>query len=582
MNKIVQAGTSQATITKPAASLEAALNRLAEIAVALDARSISRDAHDLASRLKDGRFYLACVGQFKRGKSTLLNALVGERLLPAGITPITSVPTIVRYGAPKGARIRLRDNEWREVDPATIVDYVSEESNPENHRGIAAVEVFCPSLLLASGMCLVDTPGLGSVFSENTATTEEFLPHIDAAIIVLGSDPPIAGAEVDLIVRIAPQTANLLFVLNKSDKSSTEERETAKTFARRVLENKLQRPIGPIYELSAEEILNHTGSQRDWHSFLAALNDLAASSRRALVLESTCRGLQRITRQLTALVSNEADALQRPIAESEARIDRLRHSIDKAQQSLRDLTPLFAAEQNRLASALLTRRATFLTETNSQAGRELTEQLSKIPHRFGPEFRTQANQLALEIAKRHILPWLECEQTAAEHDYQATAARFAAIGNEFLGKFAADQSDDTIPAQLSTQGFSAPSRFSFESFHHVARPASPIHYLADIFLGAFGGFSVIEADVQEFMAHLLETNSMRVHSDTMDRLEKSRGKLQLEISKALTEAREIAQRTLDRARASKLEGEKAVGARLEKLQGINLELVRIGGPSAAE
>jgi hypothetical protein len=74
----------------------------------------------------------------------------------------------------------------------SISDYVSEEHNPENSRGVAAVEVFVPAALLACGMCLVDTPAIGSVFAGNTAVTRAFVPHIDAALIVIGADPPIS------------------------------------------------------------------------------------------------------------------------------------------------------------------------------------------------------------------------------------------------------------------------------------------------------------------------------------------------------------------------------------------------------
>jgi len=68
---------------------------------------------------------------------------------------------------------------------------------------------------------------------------------------------------------------------------------------------------------------------------------------------------------------------------------------------------------------------------------------------------------------------------------------------------------------------------------------------------------------------------MHVHSDTVDRLEKSRAKLQLEIRGALNEAGEVAQRSLDRARAAKLQGETAVRSRLEQLDALTLEITNI-------
>jgi hypothetical protein len=86
--------------------------------------------------------------------------------------------------------VRFRDRDWEECDPTALAIYVSEEHNPANEKAVAAVEVFVPSPLLRSGMCLVDTPGLGSVSLANTEATRAFVPHIDAALVVLGADPP--------------------------------------------------------------------------------------------------------------------------------------------------------------------------------------------------------------------------------------------------------------------------------------------------------------------------------------------------------------------------------------------------------
>ena len=63
-------------------------------------------------------------------------------------------------------------------------------------------------------MCLVDTPGLGSVFAANTAVTQAFLPHIDAALVVVGADPPLAGEELALVEAVGHQVHNLILVLN--------------------------------------------------------------------------------------------------------------------------------------------------------------------------------------------------------------------------------------------------------------------------------------------------------------------------------------------------------------------------------
>jgi hypothetical protein len=179
-----------------------ALRTLAAVAAEIGAGQAGRDAADLDERTAQGRFFVACIGQFKRGKSTLLNALVGRPILPTGVVPVTTVVTILRFGQALDAHVRLTDGRLVAIDPEALAEFVSEASNPENCKGVAVVEVTVPSPLLASGMCLVDTPGLGSVFAASSETTRAFVPQIDAALVVLGTDPPISGEELELLEQV--------------------------------------------------------------------------------------------------------------------------------------------------------------------------------------------------------------------------------------------------------------------------------------------------------------------------------------------------------------------------------------------
>ena len=83
------------------------LLRLANLAQELGAEPVAEEARELATRVSEGRFYVACIGQFKRGKSTLLNALVGHEVVPTGFVPVTAVPTVIRFGDQPHARVRM-------------------------------------------------------------------------------------------------------------------------------------------------------------------------------------------------------------------------------------------------------------------------------------------------------------------------------------------------------------------------------------------------------------------------------------------------------------------------------------------
>ena len=559
----------------PDISVENTLLRLAELANRLNADRVRDEATSLAQRTAEGRFYVACVGQFKRGKSTLLNALLEDRILPTGVLPLTTVPTVVRYGASRRARVRFEAGTWTEIPPEELAQYVSEELNPENQKQVVGVEVFSPSPLLAQGMCLVDTPGLGSVFSGNTAATRTFLPHIDAGIVVVGADPPISGDELTLVEEIGKQVGDLLVVINKADRTSEEERRVAKSFTAITLEKRLHRRIDRIFEVSAEEYLRKEGPERDWSALVAALRHLVQESGRELVQRSGERGFRRLSEELFSAVLEEREALVRPIEESEQRIRNLRQTISQAEQSLRDMGYLFMAEEHRLSDKFLAQRKEFLAAAIPQVDAEFTDALKVLPHRYGPTFRRITFHAAQVVAERHIRPWLLTEQATAEQDYRKIAERFVAIGNDFLKKLSDSGVREfaRMPNALDgDQGFGVPSRFTFEQLLHVARPASPLRYAADVLFGVLQAYGVIEKDAWAFLSYLMEMNSTRVQSDVVNRVQESRGQLEAQIRRLLHEITRIAERALDRARIAKTEGTAAVEAALERLDQTEGEL----------
>jgi GTP-binding protein EngB required for normal cell division len=558
---------------------ESALLRLAELAEEFDAEQVAADARSVAERVSEGRFYVACIGQFKRGKSTVLNALVGQNVLPTGVVPVTTIPTIIRHGARLVARVRFETSGWTDTPVEAVVEYVSEEKNPENEKRVAALEIFVSSPLLASGMCFVDTPGLGSVFTGNTAATQAFIPHIDAALVVIGADPPLAGEELALVEAVAKNVQDFIIVLNKADRTTDAERAAAVAFARRQLEKKLRRPVGSLLEISAAEQLEHRGTGRDWGKLTADLNQLVEGSGRRLIRTACERGLQRISEQLLAIFAEEREALQRPIDESERRIAAMRGTIADAERSVRELGYLFMAEQRHLSDMFVERHKAFLARIMPEAEREFDTALHSGPRSFGPSYRRHVFHVAQDIARRHIVPWLKPEQEEAEKEYRRVALRFVEMANDFLKRLA----DAGIPelarvphALDAERGFRVRSQFTFMEFIELAQPASPLRWLADLVLGLVGARKTIGNGAREFLAHLLETNSTRVQSDILNRVQESRAQLETEIRKLLHEVSRVAEHALARARKVKQEGEPAVRAALERLENSEHEVSALG------
>ena len=562
---------------------ESALLRLAELAEEFDAEQVAADARSVAERVSEGRFYVACIGQFKRGKSSVLNALVGDSVLPTGVVPVTTVPTIVRHGPHAAARVRFQAaaGGWTDIPVKTVDEYVSEEKNPENAKHVAGLEIFVPSPLLATGMCFVDTPGLGSVFTGNTAATQAFIPHIDAALVVIGADPPLAGEELVMVEAVAQRVQDLIFTVNKADRTTDAERAAAVAFARRQLEKRIQHSVGPLFEVSAAEQLGHRGPGRDWDKLVAALKHLVEGSGRRLIRAACERGVERISEQLLVMITEEREALQRPIEESESRIAVMKQTIADAERSMRELAYLFMAEQQHLSDMFVDRHKLFLAQVMPQASKEFDVALQSISSWLGPSYRRRIFREAQEIARRHVVPWLKPEQEEAEKEYRGVALRFVEMANEFLKKLANAGIPELarMPHALDPEsGFRVRSEFTFLDFIEVAQPASPLRWLADLTLGLVGAGKIIKNDARRFLARLLEFNSTRVQSDILNRVQESRGKLETEIRKLLHEVSRIAEQALARAKRVREEGAPAVEAELRRLDSLEQEVRGLGSP----
>ncbi|MGH3401601.1 MAG: dynamin family protein, partial [Streptosporangiaceae bacterium] len=172
----------------------------------------------LLNRLAAGRFQLAVAGQFSRGKTTLMNALLGGAYLPMGALPMTSVVTTVRYGARARALVRSRAAGLPiEVPVADVARFIAKASAERTRMQVASVEVEIPAELLRLGFEFVDTPGVGSAIAANTAATMRYLPHADAVIFVTGFDSALTEGETEFLTQAAGQAGKLFLVINKLD-----------------------------------------------------------------------------------------------------------------------------------------------------------------------------------------------------------------------------------------------------------------------------------------------------------------------------------------------------------------------------
>jgi GTP-binding protein EngB required for normal cell division len=261
---------------------------------------------ELLVKLAEDRFNLVVLGQFKRGKSSLMNAIIGRELLPTGLLPLTSVVTMLRFG-PTGRLLLTREESWVEEAPISrLAEYVTERGNPGNVKKIRAAYIDLPLSLLRRGLHFVDTPGIGSSREENTATTYAFLPECDAAVLVTSVETPLTELELDFLRAIRQHARKVFFVVNKTDLLPPEEREEVLSFIRDGLREAADSQEVRLFPVSAREALEakQTGDQehlagsgiKELEDALAAF--LATEKSRTLLLAVLDRTLRVVHEEL--------------------------------------------------------------------------------------------------------------------------------------------------------------------------------------------------------------------------------------------------------------------------------------------
>ncbi|HET6188623.1 MAG TPA: dynamin family protein [Trebonia sp.] len=273
-------------------ALRRALGELAALAPESDAGQL--DA--LAGRLATDRLRVLVAGEAKRGKSTVVNALIGRAVLPSGVTPLTAVATTLRYGTDEHVTVTFTAGAMQQRPLSDLPELVTEPGNPGNRLGIADVTVYLDVPLLAEGVELVDTPGTGSVYEHNTAEAERALQTLDAAVLVLTADPPPSAAERDLLRRIAEHSVVTFVLLNKADRLDPAEREEVLAFAAGVVRESAGAGV-PVYPASARASL---AGQPDagFADFTAGFREHLRAGRAADVEQSVAGHLRRITLRL--------------------------------------------------------------------------------------------------------------------------------------------------------------------------------------------------------------------------------------------------------------------------------------------
>ena len=539
----------------------ATLDELLSLGAGLLPEAGRRNLAAARGRVGEDRFNLVVLGEFKRGKSTLINALLERDVLPTGVVPLTSVVTAIRAGYRDRLIVRYADGREHERPIIELAEYVTEARNPSNRLGVELARIELDHELLRAGVELVDTPGIGSIHAHNTEVARAFLPRVDAAVCVLDAGQPLSEAERELLSEAARRVPRLLVVVNKIDHLDYHDRREAVDFVRSALSDLLGQADTEMFAVSARE-------REGLGPLLGRLRRLAAHERGALLLRSVA-GLARDAAADTAQAARfESHAIELPLDELAARArtfeeriaelraaseeagDLLARGIDRAREQIVNdpLKDHARREGGRLRAAMHQHADALATRSPRQLSDELELWIDTT-------VRTDFEELVPRVETAIADELTELERRYALR-VQQILQQIQDVAEEVFGARAADVLPET--------GLRAPSRFSFKLKDVEHALDMIVGFGRTITPGALGRRMVLR-DAEQRLIDMTDRHAGRLRSELAERVSEAAREYQRDLAAAVDEAIDEIRAAIDRATEDRRRGERHAHLRLEEL-----------------
>ena len=277
----------------------------------------------------DGAVEVAVLGRVSSGKSSLLNALLGQDLLPTGAIPVTAVVTRIRYGKTLGVEA---------VDAQGRTQVIALEDLPqclvEGGRlaaGLREVDITVPAAVLAGGIVLTDTPGLGSLHARASAHALTYLPRCDLGLVAIDASTTLSTLDVDLLRALEQAHAQHMVLLTKCDAVPSEAWSQQQVYLTHTLAEALGEPVEvhPISVAATQEDVFRQWREAVLGPALAACAAAAAGRKQA----RTLRLARQVALRLEQSLREASSVAEAPVGTSGVSLA----ALDDVEARLREL-----------------------------------------------------------------------------------------------------------------------------------------------------------------------------------------------------------------------------------------------------
>lgn len=342
------------------------LNQLVDRALVVTRGSDRKDLTDrllnTQQRLGDPSVRVLVVGEFKQGKSMLVNALLNASVCPIDDDVATCVPTVVRHGPTTAAELVFGGPEAgaagddvtrpaitlerRSVPIDQLAKYVAEAGNPSNERRLSHADVTLPRKFLAGGLILVDTPGVGGIGSAHSAATLVSLPSADAVLLVSDAAQEYSEPEMDFLKQALKLCPNVACVMTKTD-LYPQWRHIAELDRQHLEREGITMPLFPVSSTLRNHALNTKDAELNVESGFRALTDYLqqniVGNTADLARKSVVNDVRYVSEHLSLAINGEISALRDPAKNQELVVE-----LEKARERTNALRKRTSRWQNVL------------------------------------------------------------------------------------------------------------------------------------------------------------------------------------------------------------------------------------------
>lgn len=544
----------------------------AKVAEATESEESRRALSAIAKKLAENEFCLVVAGQFKRGKSTFINALLGDDLLPTAIIPVTSIITEIRYGESLLINVIFNDGSRKEISCEELAQFVTEKNNPKNTKDVKIVEIFHPSPYLKNNIRLIDTPGVASIHSHNTDVTYSYLPNADAAIFLVSVDPPITDAEYHFLNDLKGFATRLFFIQNKIDTVSTADRIESLEFTREVISEQAGLESVTIYPLSAKKALEGKLSQdrtmlkeSGLQDFESMLEGFLIEEKGRVLLASAANKIRNIVAQESFSARLMQKSISEPLENLEDKISRFAVAEVEIAQERKDSHHLVRAETGSMATDVLVPDLDALkAEKTTALVQAIGEHYASIQPVGNRELVRVLNEFVHEQIHDTFDDFQFHEEIVLRERLEAILERLISRTNQIINNivslsasiFEIDLHPFTIEESLARE-----SSFSFKIEEDVKVSLEYITESAILLLPKPLAHRLMLKNARTRMKELIERHCGRLRQDFMARIEKSISDFEKQLDETIEASLEGIRRALAVAEAAKEEGAQVISTK---------------------